>query len=81
MSAANPASRGGRRGLYSEPKQRVNLALTQTGTRLLDRLAASAGLSRSEMVEQIARRNTPADSVNYQFLYLSEQEVNELGEA
>ncbi len=70
MSATNSANKGGRPGLYSEPKQRVNLALTQTGTRLLDLLATSAGLSRSEFVEQVARQtvqlNFPGDESTYQ---------------
>ncbi len=73
-------NKGGRPGLYAEPKQHVSVGLTQTGIRLLDRFAASAGLSRSEVVEQLARQNLQADSAR-RFLSLTEQEVSSLGEA
>lgn len=44
---------------YEEKKGRVNLALTPTASQLLDELAAQLGLTRSELVERIARRIIP----------------------
>ncbi|HEY9711110.1 MAG TPA: hypothetical protein V6D48_23080 [Oculatellaceae cyanobacterium] len=41
--------------IYDEVKGQVNLSLTPTGTLGLDTLAASMGLSRSELVERIGR--------------------------
>ncbi len=43
-------------GKYEEPKVRVNISLTQTSINLLDRKASEMGLSRSEMIETMARQ-------------------------
>lgn len=39
----------------SEPKQRVSVSLTSTAWRLLDEEAQKRGISRSEVIEHIAR--------------------------
>ena len=44
---------------YEEVKKPLNLALTPTGAKMLDELAAQIGLTRSELVERIARRSIP----------------------
>jgi metal-responsive CopG/Arc/MetJ family transcriptional regulator len=41
--------------IYQEIKQQSSIALTKTGLKLLDSLAASFKLSRSEFIERIAR--------------------------
>jgi hypothetical protein len=45
--------------IYDEVKSQMNLSLTPTGIRGLDSLAATLGLSRSELVERIGRRLIP----------------------
>ncbi|HAZ46933.1 MAG TPA: hypothetical protein DDW76_34380 [Cyanobacteria bacterium UBA11369] len=40
---------------YGEKKDRVNITLTPTAQRLLDQQASVLGVSRSELIEQIAR--------------------------
>lgn len=42
-------------GKYEEPKKRVNVALTQTSINLLDDQAERLNMSRSEVIEQMAR--------------------------
>lgn len=42
--------------IYDEVKGQVNLSLTPTGTKGLDTLAGTMGLSRSELAERIGRR-------------------------
>lgn len=42
-------------GTYGESKKMVSLTLTQTAVSLLDRMSRTVQLSRSELVEQIAR--------------------------
>lgn len=42
--------------IYDEVKGQVNLSLTPTGTKGLDTLASTMGLSRSELAERIGRR-------------------------
>ncbi|MBW4556403.1 MAG: ribbon-helix-helix protein, CopG family [Trichormus sp. ATA11-4-KO1] len=44
-------------GRYEEPKVRVNISLTQTSIESLDRKASQMGLSRSELIETIARKD------------------------
>lgn len=41
--------------IWTEPKKRVNLALTPTAIKGLDARALELGLSRSEVVERFAR--------------------------
>jgi hypothetical protein len=49
-------SQRGRGEIYDEPKtEQVVLLLTRTGRSRLDRLVKVYGLSRSELIEQIAR--------------------------
>lgn len=69
--------KGGRPGLYAEPKQHVSVGLTKTGISLLDRFAASASLSRSEVVEQLARQNLQTEAARC-FLSLTEDEASGL---
>ena len=45
----------GRPEKWDELKKRVNMTLTPTGINGLDVIAASLGLNRSELVEQIGR--------------------------
>jgi predicted DNA binding CopG/RHH family protein len=42
-------------GRYEEPKERVNMTLTQTAIQALDETSALQGLGRSELVERWAR--------------------------
>jgi hypothetical protein len=56
MGKKNHVSSRGQGELYDEPKtEQVMLLLTRTGRSNLDRLAKLHGLSRSELVERIAR--------------------------
>jgi hypothetical protein len=41
--------------IWTEPKKRVNLALTPTAVQSLDAKAVEQGISRSEVVERFAR--------------------------
>ncbi|MBE9208825.1 ribbon-helix-helix protein, CopG family [Nostoc sp. LEGE 06077] len=45
-------------GKYEEPKIRVNISLTQTSIQTLDRKATQMGLSRSELIETMARQES-----------------------
>ncbi|HAA30033.1 MAG TPA: hypothetical protein DCE56_23040 [Cyanobacteria bacterium UBA8553] len=45
--------------LYDEKKKPLNLAMTPTGAKLLDEMAKERGLTRSELVERIARGIIP----------------------
>ena len=49
----------GRAELYDEVKQCFSVALTPTGASKLDALARSFHLSRSELVEKVARGQIP----------------------
>ncbi|WP_416670125.1 ribbon-helix-helix protein, CopG family [Egbenema bharatensis] len=40
---------------YGEKKDRVNISLTPTAQRLLDQQGAAMGISRSELIERLAR--------------------------
>ncbi|NEO02665.1 MAG: ribbon-helix-helix protein, CopG family, partial [Moorea sp. SIO3I7] len=42
---------------YSESKSKVGISLTPTGIGLLTQMAQNTGLSRSELIERIARGN------------------------
>jgi hypothetical protein len=56
MGKQGNRSQRGRGEIYDEPKtEQVTLLLTRTGRSRLDVLAKSHGLSRSELIEQIAR--------------------------
>jgi uncharacterized protein YidB (DUF937 family) len=58
MGRAGKKSQRGQGEIYSEPKDRqVILSMTQTGKAYLDQLSALAGLSRSELIEQLARNS------------------------
>lgn len=59
MAEEKAKNKGGRPGLYSEPKEKVSLALTKTAIRNLEELASQLGVSRSELVEQVARGIIP----------------------
>lgn len=41
--------------MYEETKRRYNISLTPTGFQQLDVLATERGLSKSELIERIAR--------------------------
>ncbi|WP_026733179.1 ribbon-helix-helix protein, CopG family [Fischerella sp. PCC 9605] len=43
-------------GRYEEPKERVNISLTLTAIARLDLKASQAGVSRSELIEMMARQ-------------------------
>ncbi|OYD99863.1 hypothetical protein CDG79_38445 [Nostoc sp. 'Peltigera membranacea cyanobiont' 232] len=43
-------------GWYEEGKVRVNISLTQTSIESLDRQATRLGMSRSELIETMARQ-------------------------
>lgn len=45
--------------LYDEKKKPLNIAMTPTGAKMLDDLAKNMGLTRSELVERIARGVIP----------------------
>ena len=45
--------------LYDEKKKPLNIAMTPTGAKMLDDLAKNMGLTRSELVERIARGIIP----------------------
>ncbi|BAY32883.1 CopG domain protein DNA-binding domain protein [Nostoc carneum NIES-2107] len=51
--------------LYDEVKKRVNLALTPTGINGLDEIASNFEISRSELVERIARRIIRLDANSF----------------
>ena len=62
MSVAKDEQSRSRKGLgqyYSEPKKPTMVGLTPTAVEQLDELAAEFHLSRSEFIEQIARRMIP----------------------
>ncbi|MBI4784190.1 MAG: ribbon-helix-helix protein, CopG family [Oscillatoriophycideae cyanobacterium NC_groundwater_1537_Pr4_S-0.65um_50_18] len=40
---------------YGEKKDRINISLTPTAQKLLNQQAVSLGVSRSELIEQLAR--------------------------
>lgn len=42
--------------IYDEKKQAYSISLTPTGKKNLDLMAKDFGLSRSELIEQIARK-------------------------
>ncbi|WP_088243840.1 ribbon-helix-helix protein, CopG family [Calothrix rhizosoleniae] len=46
-----------RHGRYEEPKERVNISLTSTAIENLDLKASQMGVSRSELIELIARES------------------------
>ena len=48
--------------LYDEKKKPLNLAMTPTGAKLLDDMAKDRGLTRSELVERVARGIIPLQS-------------------
>lgn len=48
-------AKGESRTEYTEPKQRCNLSLTSTAIASLDAIATALDISRSELVERIAR--------------------------
>ncbi|OUC14562.1 MAG: hypothetical protein B0A82_11540 [Alkalinema sp. CACIAM 70d] len=52
-------SRKGQGQYYTEPKKPTMIGLTPTAVEQLDELAAEFQLSRSEFIEQIARRLIP----------------------
>jgi hypothetical protein len=52
-------SRRGQGQYYAEPKKPTIVGLTPTAVEQLDELAAEFQLSRSEFIEQIARRLIP----------------------
>ena len=62
-----PGKKGipGRKGIqgqpemYDEHKKRVNISLTPTAVERLDALAGSMDVSRSELIEQVARGTIP----------------------
>ena len=57
MGKKGIASKRGTGEIYPEPKkERVLVLMTSRGRILLDQLATSYGLSRSEFLERIARR-------------------------
>lgn len=67
LSAVEPTSgvetrRKSREPLYGEPKKPTIFALTPTASSKLDLLAAEFALSRSELIEQIARGIIPIGS-------------------
>ncbi len=45
--------------MYDEHKKRVNISLTPTAVERLDALAGSMDVSRSELIEQVARGTIP----------------------
>lgn len=49
----------GRKRYYEEKKGRVNMTLTDLATRRLDEKATELGLTRSELVERLARLALP----------------------
>ncbi|MEM1369390.1 MAG: hypothetical protein AAGG02_15550 [Cyanobacteria bacterium P01_H01_bin.15] len=49
-------------GKYSENKSKVGISLTPTGVNLLGQLAKEAGLSKSELVERLARGSISLNS-------------------
>ncbi|WP_449416067.1 ribbon-helix-helix protein, CopG family [Phormidium nigroviride] len=59
MTEEKAKNKAGRPGLYSEPKEKVSLALTKTAIHNLEELASQLGVSRSELVEQVARGIIP----------------------
>lgn len=67
LSALEQASkvetrRKSREPLYGEPKKPTIFSLTPTASEKLDLLAAEFALSRSELIEQIARGIIPVGS-------------------
>lgn len=59
MAKKGRKSTKGQPDIYEEVKGLVSLSLTPTGVKGLDGLAVEAGLSRSELVEQIGRGLIP----------------------
>jgi len=55
MPQKGKKSMRGEGDLYSTPKKRYNLMLTEEAKRALDQKASEEGLSTSEFVERIAR--------------------------
>lgn len=55
--------RKSREPLYGEPKKPTIFSLTPTASEKLDVLAAEFALSRSELIEQIARGIIPVGSI------------------
>lgn len=66
----------GQPDIYEEVKGLVSLSLTPTGVKGLDGLAATAGLSRSEFVEQVGRGLIPMTTSNHN---LTEEDRVHLG--
>lgn len=67
LSALDPplvvkTKRKSRETFYGEPKKPTIFSLTPTASEKLDVLAAEFSLSRSELIEQIARGIIPVDS-------------------
>lgn len=77
-----PGKKGtpGRKGIqgpemYDEHKKRVNISLTPTAVERLDALAGSMDVSRSELIEQVARGTIPLQ-INDQAHRLGESLAN-----
>lgn len=69
-----PGQKGiqGQPEMYDEHKKRVNISLTPTAVERLDALAESMDVSRSELVEQVARGTIPL---------LTKQQAHRLGKS
>lgn len=61
---------------WGENKNQVTIMLTPTATKALDTRAEMLGISRSELLERIARQLTPTND-----MALSNEELQILGEA
>lgn len=62
-AAGIEAKRKSRETLYGEHKKPTMISLTPTGAEKLEALAAEFSLSRSELIEQIARGIIPISTV------------------
>jgi hypothetical protein len=84
MSNEKPQkNKGGRPGLYKEPKQTISLSVTRSAVQYLDELAEERGLSRSELVEQIGRgiiSLTEPNPEDIEVVAFSLWELNQLGD-
>jgi hypothetical protein len=70
MGIAGKKSQRGQGEIYAEPKDRqVILSMTQTGKACLDKLSEAMNLSRSELIEQLARNSLDLHQLA---LYLAE---------
>lgn len=72
MSVKGVKSQRNKGEIYEEIKRQSSVALTKTGLEQLDNLAASFGLSRSELIERIGRKIFLVAEVNSEELIMLE---------